>query len=69
MSKDTVDNAIRALPVLKRYASGNAVATEMPSVSAAAIVATLPEPVKDIILGEHTSTTTSKPRRRRANGA
>jgi hypothetical protein len=48
MSKTNVNDAIRALPVLQRLGSTDM--SSKPSVSAAAAVSTLPEPVQDVIL-------------------
>jgi hypothetical protein len=48
MGKTAVNDAIRALPVLKRVTAGNPAV----SMSAAASVAELPEPVQDAILAE-----------------
>lgn len=50
-SSKSVDDAIRALPVLRRLTL-HAGEREMPSMSAAASVATLPEAVQDAILTE-----------------
>lgn len=50
MGESTVNDAIRALPVLRRYLTAEISAVDMPSVSAAASVALLPESVQDAIL-------------------
>jgi len=63
MSKNAVDQTVLALPVLKRFGSHGGAVRAMPSVSAAATVATLPEPVQNIILGEHTWIEDDKPKR------
>jgi hypothetical protein len=52
MSKSTVDEHIKAVPVLKRYATLDMSSMSKPSVTAASRVATLPEPVQDAILAE-----------------